>query len=581
MTSPAMPGQILRDRAIDRPDTVAFLHLGGDDAPLLEVTYAGLYRRASAIATMLISFDLRQRPVLLMYPPGPDFAEAFFGALLAGAIAVPVPVPQFPAQVERLASVADDCHPGAVLTTSALAGLLASRFDVAASIAACPWVATDSLEPMHGFELPEVSLDSIALLQYTSGSTAHPRGVMVTQANIAHNATTILRDLPVPGVGRSVSWLPHFHDMGLIAGIVTPIYRDFPSVQMAPLMFLQRPLRWLETITRHQAHISGAPNFAYALCVRAAATADLSGLDLSSWDVAFVGAEPVRPATLLAFAECFAPCGFRHEALTPCYGMAEATLLVTSKRIGTLPTVHALSRSALGLGQARPTTEDSALHLAGCGYPVTATDLRIVDPESHREVPRRYVGEIWVAGPQIASGYWGSQDEDSFQTVLVGSDEGPFLRSGDLGFLNEDGELVFVDRLKDLMILNGQNYICHDLELTVGASHPLLSPESCIVCGIERDDQVRVTVIVELLSDSVQRSGEVAQAIRAALFTRHGVPVHTVAFLAPRRLRRTTSGKLQRRWNADLLINGDLRALALVGEPLPRPYPASVPLTSP
>lgn len=581
MTPPATPGQILRARAIDRPDTVVFLHPSDDDAPPQEVTYAGLFARASAIAATLITLDLRQRPVLLVYRPGPDFAEAFFGALLAGAIAVPVPVPQFPAQVERLASVAVDCDPGAVLTTGALAASLVSRFDAAAPIAACPWVVTDSLEPMHGIELPEVSLDNIALLQYTSGSTANPRGVVVTHANIAHNATTILRDLPVPGVGRSVSWLPHFHDMGLIAGIVTPIYRDFPSVQMAPMMFLQRPLRWLETITRFQAHTSGAPNFAYALCVRAAATADLSGLDLSSWDVAYVGAEPVRPATLQAFAECFASCGFRPEVLTPCYGMAEATLLVTSKRIGALPMVHALSRSALGLGQARPTTEDSALHLAGCGYPVTATDLRIVDPESYREVPRGCVGEIWVAGPQVASGYWGSKDEDAFRAVLAGSGEGPFLRSGDLGFLSEDGELVFVDRLKDLMILNGQNHICHDLELTVGASHPLLSPESCLVCGIERGDQVRVTVIAELPSDGVERSGEAAQAIRAALFTRHGLPVHTVAFVAPRRLRRTTSGKLQRRLNADLLINGDLRAVALVGEPLPCPIPASVPLTFP
>ena len=332
MMSLPTPGPLLRARAAEQPDRVIFIHLTDETVAAREIAYAELYRRASAIAARLVALDLRQRPVLLVYRPGPAFAEAFFGTLLAGAIAVPVPLPQFAAQYERLDRVAIDCEPGAVLTTSALAASLATRFDANAHVTACPWLETDMLPAAPDADLPEVPRDRVALLQYTSGSTSEPRGVVVTHDNLAQNSTTIIRDLPVPSGGPSVSWLPHFHDMGLIAGIVTPIYRDGASVLMSALAFLQRPLRWLEAITRYRAQTSGAPNFAYALCVRAAATADLSALDLSSWTVAYVGAEPVRPSTLAAFAECFGPYGFRAEALTPCYGMAEATLLVTSKR---------------------------------------------------------------------------------------------------------------------------------------------------------------------------------------------------------------------------------------------------------
>jgi acyl-CoA synthetase (AMP-forming)/AMP-acid ligase II len=579
MTLPLTPGALLSERAADHSESIIFIHLADDAGATRDVSYGELHQRASALAARLIALGLRQRPVLLVYRPGPAFAEAFFATLLAGVIAVPVPVPQFAAQYERLDRVALDCEPGAVLTTTDLAASLAARFEAGRHVTSCPWLTTDTIDTAPPIDLPDVPRDSIALLQYTSGSTGEPRGVVVTHGNLAHNATTIIRDLPVPD-GPSMSWLPHFHDMGLIGGIVTPIYCDRPSTLMSPRAFLQRPLRWLEAITRSRAMTSGAPNFAYAHCVRAAASADLSGLDLSSWQVAYVGAEPVRETTLAAFAECFAPCGFRPEALTPCYGMAEATLLVTSKAIGTRPTVHRLSRTALESGQAALSDEPSALHLTGCGYPVTATDLRIVDPESGVEVPRGTVGEVWVAGPQIARGYWRARDDASFNAVLAGSGTGPFLRTGDLGFLSESGEFVFVDRLKDLMIVNGQNHVCHDLESTAGASHPLLSPDACIVCGLETGDRLQITVIAELPIGDVGRAAEAAQAIRSAFFSRHGLPAHTVAFVAPRRLSRTTSGKLQRRVNANRLIAGDLRILAQYGDELPAQPPPLTVMTS-
>ncbi|MES2522486.1 MAG: fatty acyl-AMP ligase [Gemmatimonadota bacterium] len=587
VTPPITPGRLLQQRAAKRPDDVIFIHLTKDLADAQEVRYGELYARASAIAARLIALGLQQRPVLLVYPPGPAFADAFFGALLAGAIAVPVPVPQFAAQYERLMRVAIDCEPGAMLTTSVLLESLAPRFDANAQLVACPWLATDTPDATASatspIELPDVSRDAVALLQYTSGSTAEPRGVVITHDNIAHNVTTIIRDLPVYP-GPSVSWAPHFHDMGLIAGIVTPIYCDRPAVLMSPLAFLQRPLRWLEAITHYRATTSGAPNFAYALCVRAAATADLSGLDLSSWQTAYCSAEPVRPSTLAAFAECFAPYGLRPEALTPSYGMAEATLLLTSKRIGTLHTVHRLSRAALESGHAVLSSEPTALHLTGSGFPITATDVRIVDPATGVERPRGGLGEVWVSGPGVARGYWRSRDAASFDAFLSGSNAGPFLRTGDLGFLSDAGELVFVDRLKDLIIVNGQNFICHDLELSAGSSHPLLSPEACVAFGIDGGDKPHIMIIAELPSGEVARAGEVAAAVRAAMFSRHGVPAHTITFVPPRKLSRTTSGKLQRRASATRLIAGDLRVLAQHGEPLPQPLPQphvpSLPVTT-
>ncbi|MGE3277354.1 MAG: fatty acyl-AMP ligase [Vicinamibacterales bacterium] len=569
MITPPIPGVLLRLRAETDPGRVIFTYVADDAAPVQDVTYAALVTRASAIAGELVALGLRGRPVLLVYRAGPAFSEAFFGALLAGAIAVPVPVPQFGAQWDRLERVARDCDPGALLTTAALATSLESRIEPGAALRRASWLVTDGLEGSPSGDLPVVAPSDLALLQYTSGSTAEPRGVAVTHANLACNASTIVADLPVPSREPAVSWLPHFHDMGLIAGLVTPVYRDCQSVLMAPMAFLQRPLRWLETISRFRAQTSGAPNFAYGLCVRAAEGVDLQGLDLSSWDVAYVGAEPVRRSTLETFAMRFAPHGFDARALTPCYGMAEATLLVTSKRKGTHPTWHGVSRAGVEQGLALPSEDPAALPLVGCGVPVTATDVRIVDPVRRAAVPPMHVGEVWVSGPQVARGYWRPGADDPFGWHLDDAGDGPFLRTGDLAFMTVDGELVFVDRLKDLVIVNGQNHVCHDLELTAGASHALLSPDACIVCGIEAGERTVIAVIAELPVASAGQAGEVAQAIRAALLAGHSLPAHAVAFVGPRKLSRTTSGKLQRRLTAARLQAGDLRTIAWIGEALP------------
>ncbi|MGV3593456.1 MAG: fatty acyl-AMP ligase [Gammaproteobacteria bacterium] len=558
----------LRERAERRPDSLMFTHLGFDAKPPLEVGNGALWQASCSVAAALAAQSTHQRPVLLVYAAGPDFAPAFFGTLLAGAIAVPVPVPQFPAQYERLERIAADCSPGAILTTVDLQQKLLAKLAPDSALRSCAWIATDDL-PTTAFDLPESDPQALALLQYTSGSTSEPKGVALTHANLAHNLDLLkLAFSPRDGV-RIVSWLPHFHDMGLVTGIMAPLRSGGDAVLMSPLAFLQRPLRWLQAISDYGGGISGAPNFAYEQCMKAAQRGERPQLDLGSWRHAFAGAEPVRMRTLEAFADCFARDGFQREAFTPCYGMAEATLIVTCKTPETAPTVHKLARGALQAGRAEPANDADVVQLTGCGKPVGATQLRIVDPERRVEVPQGHVGEAWIAGPQVARGYWTPPADDPFGAQLADGSEKRYLRTGDLGFIAADGEFVFVDRLKDLVIVNGQNYACHDLELSAGNGHELVSAENCVAVSSDGAHGTHLLIVAELPAQAVAEAEAVAAAMRASLFRSCGLAVQTIAFVAPRRLCRTTSGKLQRRLTAQRLYDGSLAALAQFGEPLP------------
>jgi acyl-CoA synthetase (AMP-forming)/AMP-acid ligase II len=561
-----------------KPLQTAFTHLNFDASPPLTVSYAELARRSAQIAAGLSPYRLRGRPVLLLYPAGPDFAPAFFGALLAGAIATPVPVPRFESQYHRLDSVAADCTPGALLSTASTLDWLGPRLGAESPLRKCPWLASDKLAS----DKEEASLSllseppkpaDIAVLQYTSGSTSDPRGVAVTHANLAHNLATITSEFQPSVNARLLSWLPHFHDMGLIGGVLSPLTWGGESILMSPQQFLRRPLRWLEAISEYGVEVSGAPNFAYELCVnranRGGPDALGAALDLSSWRIAFVGAEPIRAATLTGFTESFKTFGFQRSGLLPCYGLAEATLLVTCKPARTVPTIYPVSREGLEQGRATLSGQRDALQLVGCGYPVAGTDVRIVDPASGESLGHNRVGELWVAGPQVARGYWNDRDNPSFCAKLPGCPGQAFLRTGDLGFLTEDGEFVFVERLKDLIVLNGQNYVCHDLDQTVSASHPLLRADGCAVGLIETDQGPQMLVIAEFPAQDLGRAEETANAIRGALFTVYGLSARTVAFIPIGKLSRTTSGKLQRRATLKRLASGSLRLLAHSGEPIP------------
>lgn len=563
----------LRQRAEHAPGGLLYTHLGFDAKPPLQVSNATLWQAASNVAAALAMKNARQRRVLLLYTAGAEFAPAFYGTLLAGAIAVPVPVPQFAAQYERLERIAADCSPRAVLSTTGLQQKLLARLPAESALRACAWIATDAL-PAVSCDLPECEPQALALLQYTSGSTSEPKGVVLTHANLAHNLD-LLKQAFAPREGaRIVSWLPHFHDMGLVTGIMGPLASGGDAVLMSPLSFLQRPLRWLQAISDYRGEISGAPNFAYERCVSVAQQGERPALDLGSWRSAFAGAEPVRMRTLDAFADCFLRDGFKRNALTPCYGMAEATLIVSCKTPDAPPAVHALARNALRAGRAESCSDADAVQLTGCGKPVGVTQLRIVDPERCIELPQGCVGEAWIAGPQVARGYWTTPANNPFGAQLAnGNSESAsserYLRTGDLGFITADGEFVFVDRLKDLVIINGQNYACHDLELSAGSSHDLLSAENCVAVACDGGGQAHLLLVAELATQAVAEAGKIAAAMRAKLFTSCGLAVQTIAFVAPRKLSRTTSGKLQRRLTAQRLCEGSLVPLVQFGEPLP------------
>jgi acyl-CoA synthetase (AMP-forming)/AMP-acid ligase II len=575
--APLLIGERLRCMAAQQPGTVLYTHLPFDEKlPPVRLTREETWHRACAIAAVLADRGLRGRPVLLLYPAGQDFALAFLGALLAGAIAAPAPEPQFAAQIDRLGRIVVDCQPGAILSTGELQAKTFAKLADDSPLLSCAWLTTDNLDRTAAFASPSVAPSDLAVLQYTSGSTSEPKGVALTHANLAHNLD-MLADAFRPQAGaRIVSWLPHFHDMGLMAGILAPMGCGGEAVLMAPRTFLTKPLRWLQAVSDYRAEISGAPNFAFDLCVRAANRGELPALDLSTWRTAFTGAEPIRTATLEAFAERFRSSGFARSSLTPCYGMAEATLLVTTKAAGAPPATYRLARDAAQRGQAEPSDDPAALVLTGCGYPATGTEVRIVDPETGTALPPRRIGEVWIAGPQVARGYWNRHgDHNPFGAHLAGAGGGHWLRSGDLGFLTDGGELVFVDRLRDLIILNGQNYACHDLELTAAASHPALSADACVAVSVETDLKSYVAIVAELPPNLLESAGQVAASIRSSLLSVHALTARTIAFVRPRNLSRTTSGKLQRRQTAQRLSDGTLRPLAQYGDPLP-PSPSVI-----
>ncbi|MFL6196687.1 MAG: amino acid adenylation domain-containing protein, partial [Thermoanaerobaculia bacterium] len=556
---------LLHGRALERPEQVAFTFLADGEAESGRLTYGELDRRAAAIAAALAETVPAGERALLLYPPGLDFIAAFFGCLYAGVVAVPAypPRPNDRSQ-SRLRSIAKDATPRAALTTGAiLAGAMEARglLAVAPELAGLRWIATDGLEAgSAAFAGPEPDPESVAFLQYTSGSTAAPKGVMVTHANLLHNERMIGAAFRMEEESVVVGWLPLYHDMGLIGNVLQPIHAGGRCVLMPPVSFLQRPMRWLEAISRFRGTTSGGPNFAYELCLRKATPEALAGLDLSSWRVAFNGAEPVRASTLERFAAAFAPCGFRPEAFYPCYGLAEATLFVTGGLAGTPPRVTAVEES-------RP--------VVSCGVSWMGQRVVVADPETGAERSAGEEGEVWIAGPSVARGYWNNLEatERDFNAFLT-TGEGPFLRTGDLGFFG-DGELYVTGRLKDLIILRGRNLYPQDLELTAEQAHPDLRPGNGAAFPVDEGGEERLVIVHEV--ERRRRDGfeEVAEAVRRAVAEEHEVQAQEVVLIRQGSLPKTSSGKVQRRLCRDLYLEG---GLTVVGRSaLARAEPAAEP----
>ncbi|WP_437926833.1 amino acid adenylation domain-containing protein [Sorangium sp. So ce291] len=566
---PATLVALLRSRAEQRPSAHAYTFLLDGDTDARSITYGELDRCARALAAELQPAARAGERALLLVPPGLDFIAAFFGCLYAGLMAVPVPLPQRKSGLLRVLAIVRDCRPSVVLTIEAFLGAVAMLRDdpSLAELSQLRCVAVDTVRDGQedAFRPPRVTAETVAFLQYTSGSTGTPKGVVLTHGNLLRNELMIQRAFAHAEESLIVGWLPPHHDMGLIGNILQPLYVGVPCVQLSPEHFLMRPRRWLDAISRYRATTSGGPNFAYELCIRKIPPEQREGLDLSSWKVAFNGAEPVRAATLDRFAEAFAPAGFRRAAFYPCYGLAEATLLVSGGAADAPPIVRAVDRAALAQGRAAfdPRDPEAGLSLVGCGESPAGDEVRIVDPETHRPCEDERVGEIWVAGASVAQGYW-ERPEDTAATfeARLSTGEGPFLRTGDLGFVSR-GELYVTGRLKDLIIVRGRNLYPQDVELTAEESHPSVRAGGGAAFSVDVDGEERVVIVQELgrRASTPADPAEIGAAIQSAVADRHEIAVHAVVLIKPGSLPRTTSGKVQRRACRARFLDGSLDAV--------------------
>jgi amino acid adenylation domain-containing protein len=543
---------ILHRRAAESGGGDAYLFLGDKGDGTGSLTWAGLDARARAVAAALVTSVAPGERALLLFPPGLEFITAFFGCLYAGVVAVPAYPPR-PGREQRLLAILRDARPRQVLTTAELLAGSSSRVEQPPELVTLPWLAVDDL-PAGGWEGPSPEPDAPAFLQYTSGSTALPKGVVVTHASLAHNSGMIQAAFRQDEDSVVVGWLPLYHDMGLIGNVLQPLWSGGRCVLMSPVSFLQRPRRWLEAVSRYRATTSGGPNFAYELCVNKIGPEDREGLDLSSWRVAFNGAEPVRAETLERFAEAFGPCGFRREAFYPCYGLAEGTLFVTGGDLGEGFRDRPFDALALERHEVVPLERHEVVtpgdgpvrRLVGSGHPWAQQRVAIADPETGAELPAGRVGEIWVQGPSVARGYWGREEETARTFgAFLDSGDGPFLRTGDLGFA-ADGGLFVTGRLKDLIILRGRNHYPQDLERTAESSHPALRPGCGAAFPVDLDGEERLVIVHEVERRRGLDVEEVAAAVRRAVAGEHEVQVHQVVLLRAGTIPKTSSGKIQR-----------------------------------
>ncbi|MBV9774683.1 MAG: amino acid adenylation domain-containing protein, partial [Gemmatimonadetes bacterium] len=544
--------ELLRLRASEEPDFRAYTFLVDGELEEVHVTYGELDRRARAIAARLQEMGAAGERALLLYAPGLEYVTALFGCFYAGVVAVPIYPPRRNKATPRLQSIIVDCDPSLVLTTPDLVAEAEKLAELMPELAPMRWLATEEVPDAEAERWTDSGLvwDDVAFLQYTSGSTGNPKGVMVSHGNLIHNFHVIETLTGFTPEERSVIWLPPYHDMGLIGGILQPMYTRYWAALMAPVAFVQRPARWLEAITRYRATTSGGPNFAYELCVHAISPEDRAKLDLSSWTLAFNGAEPVRAETLDAFTKTFGPLGFRRETFYPCYGLAEGTLMATGSVRPEQPRVLPVDAEALQRHLvAAPEGAESARRLVGSGQCAPDQEIRIVEPESMRECAGDGVGEVWVRGPSVTLGYWGREEEtaNTFGAYVAGSGDGPFMRTGDLGFLAPDGELYITGRVKDLIIIRGRNHYPHDIEQTTARAHRALRPGGTAAFSVDRGGEERLVVVQEV---GRQCTGpdleEIAGAIRAAVAREHELQVYAVALVKPGVVPKTSSGKIQR-----------------------------------
>jgi len=561
---------LLKWRATGQSEQRAYSFLSDGVTEKGCLTFAELERQARIIAASLLEVTQKGERALLIYPSGLEFVAAFFGCLYGGIVAVPVYPPtsvRADRALARFRAIAADARPSLVLTTTALASKIEGLLASVPAFSTLPVIDTSALPAEAGerWSEPPITRDTLAFLQYTSGSTGTPKGVMVSHGNLLHNSSLVDRYCQQPPHAHSLSWLPLYHDLGLIGGIVQPLYKGYESTIMPPASFLQHPVRWLQAISRTRATISGGPNFAYDLCVQKITSEQKAGLDLSSWEVAANGAEPVRHETMERFAAAFASCGFRREAFLPCYGLAEATLVVSAGPRTTFPVTQAFQASALADNRVVEASEEAdSRTLVSIGRVLPDEQVIIVDPDTLTPCPPTQVGEIWVSSPSVAQGYWQhpAETEDTFRARLATANEPSFLRTGDLGFLH-NGELFITGRLKDLLIIRGSNHYPQDIERTVEQSHSGLRQGCGAAFAVDVQDEERLVVVYEVERAYLNRDlDEIIGSIRRAVAEEHGLQVYAVVLVKTATIPKTSSGKIQRRACKEEYLAGGLDVVA-------------------
>jgi amino acid adenylation domain-containing protein len=574
--------ELLRYRARHQPEKVAFRFLGDGETEEATLTYGELDCRSRAIAAQLQAVEVSGERALLLYPPSLDYLATFFGCLYAGVVAVPAYPPRNQRNTPRIKALLADAQAPIILTTTTILSGMQSFLAKEIDLDSIQWLTTDNISSdiEANWQEPIINRDTLAFLQYTSGSTGVPKGVMLTHSNLLHNAVMTYRMMEHSPNSTFVSWLPTYHDMGLIGGILQPLYGGFPCVLMPPTAFLARPYRWLQAISRYRGTTSGAPNFAYELCIEKITPQQRESLDLSSWTVAFNGAEPVRRDTLERFAEAFKSCGFRRGAFYPCYGMAEATLMISGGVKAASPVYKTVRKKDLECDRiVEDNPELSSNYLlpsqnsllpsqdiqtfVGCGQTLPEQTIVIAHPENLTRCQSNEVGEIWVCGASIGLGYWNRPEEtaQTFGAYLSDTGEGPFLRTGDLGFW-QDGELFITGRAKDLIIIRGRNLYPQDIELTASNSHSSLRANSSAAFCVEVDNEERLVVVQELEFRAKPNLEEVIAAIRGAIFQEYEVQAYAVVLIKAGTIPKTSSGKIQRRACREQFLAGSLSAIA-------------------
>ena len=557
--------QVVHRRSVTIPDKRALVFLTDGETEEISLSFGELDYRARAIAAELQRRGLSGKRALLLYPPGLDFVAGLFGCFYAGVVAVPLYPPRRNRNVERIRSIALDAEPTAALTVHEVAGGLDRLAQLSPELARMQWVTTDNIpdESALSWQPPSIQPDSLAILQYTSGSTGSPKGVMLSHQNVLSNCRMITEAFNIMPDDVGLSWLPAYHDMGLVGGIINPLYAGDLTILMSPMAFLHKPARWLRGISNYGVTVSGGPNFAYDICTKKITAEEMAGLDLSCWRLAYNGAETIRASTLRRFHEKFRSIGFHMASFYPCYGMAESTLLVTGGDRNHPPVTKMFDGNHLDAGFVREASSPNDERiLVGSGRPLPGEIVNVVDPRTSERLEPGRIGEIWVAGPSVGNGYFGKSElTDATFNARLANDDRNYLRTGDLGFF-ADGQLFVTGRIKDLIIIRGVNHYPQDIEQTVEQADPRLRTGAAAAFSLAVDGVEELIVVSEVERLRNQDWQPVIQAIRRRVAEVHDVHPDGVILIRTGSIPKTSSGKIQRHACRQGFLNNDLMVVA-------------------